>query len=184
MDQGRIIEFYYLNALSQFGLINCYMVRILFVCLGNICRSPLAEAIFNQLLREEGLKQEISCDSAGTGDWHIGERPDPRTQDVARRYQVPLDHRGRQFAPTDFATYDYIIAMDQKNRADVQAQFPPAESTPYHLFLMREFDDVPGEPDVPDPYWGGEPGFDDMYHLLRRCCVNLLAHVRQENDFR
>ena len=155
------------------------MVRVLFVCLGNICRSPLAEAIFNQLIKEKGLEQEISCDSVGTGNWHIGELPDPRTQDVARRYQLALDHRGRQFAPSDFATYDYIIAMDQKNRADIQAQIPTTEPASCPLLLMREFDDVPGEADVPDPYWSGEQGFDDMYHLLRRSCVNLLNYIRE-----
>ena len=155
------------------------MVRILFVCLGNICRSPLAEAIFNQLIRERGLEQEIACNSAGTGDWHIGEPPDPRTQEVARRYQVPLQHQGRQFASVDFATYDYIVAMDRKNRSNIQAWASATESSSYQLVLLREFDEPPGERDVPDPYWGGEQGFDDMYHQLRRCCINLLSHIQK-----
>ena len=155
------------------------MVRVLFVCLGNICRSPLAEAIFNQLIQERGLKQQVSCDSAGTGDWHVGEPPDPRTQEVAQRYEVPLDHRGQQFAAADFDTYDYIVAMDRKNRADIQAKMPTAESSSYQLLLLREFDEPPGEQDVPDPYWGGEQGFDDMYHQLRRCGTNLLDHIPQ-----
>ena len=154
------------------------MTRVLFVCLGNICRSPLAEAIFNQLIQERGLDQEVACDSAGTGDWHVGEPPDPRTQAVARRYKVPLHHRGRQFSPADFATYDYIVAMDRKNRADIQAQASGAASPSYQLWLLREFDDPPGQQDVPDPYWGGESGFDDMFHQLRRCCVNLLSHIQ------
>ena len=155
------------------------MTRVVFVCLGNICRSPLAEAIFNQLIQERKLEEKISCDSAGTGDWHVGELPDPRTRGVARQYQVPLDHRGRQFSPADFATYDYIIAMDQNNRDNIQQQIPEAETASYQLLLMREFDEVPGKLDVPDPYWGGEQGFDDMYHLLRRCCINLLDYVQK-----
>lgn len=157
------------------------MTRVLFVCLGNICRSPLAEAIFNRLLKEKGLEQKISCDSVGTGDWHIDEPPDPRTQEVAQRYRVPLDHRGRQFAPGDFATYDYIVAMDGKNRQHIESLSSAAESASYGLFLMRDFDDTSDEPDVPDPYWGGERGFDDMYHLLHRCCVNLLNHIQQQS---
>ena len=156
------------------------MTRVLFVCLGNICRSPLAEAIFNQLLKEKGLAQEISCDSAGTGDWHVGEPPDPRTQEVAQRYQVPLDHRGRQFATRDFETYDYVIAMDGKNRQHIESLADVSESASYQLFLMRDFDNKSEDPDVPDPYWGGEQGFDDMYHLLRRCCDNLLNHIQQQ----
>ena len=154
------------------------MKRILFVCLGNICRSPLAEAIFNQLLQEKGLEHTISCDSAGTGNWHVGEAPDPRTQEVAHRYQVPLSHRGRQFSSDDFTTYDYIIAMDRKNRAAIQSVTPLSESASYQLLLLREFDEPAGELDVPDPYWGGEQGFDDMYHQLHRCCVNLLNHIQ------
>ena len=156
------------------------MTRVLFVCLGNICRSPLAEAIFNQLLKEKGLAQEISCDSAGTGDWHVGEPPDPRTQEVAQHYRVPLNHRGRQFAPPDFETYDYIIAMDGKNRQHIESLADVSESASYQLFLMRDFDNTSEDPDVPDPYWGGEQGFDDMYHLLRRCCDNLLNHIQQQ----
>lgn len=158
------------------------MTRVLFVCLGNICRSPLAEAIFNQLLKEQGLENEIACDSVGTGDWHVGELPDPRTREVAHRYQVPLDHRGRQLAPEDFTTYDYLIAMDSSNQRNVQTLASAAESASYQLFLMRDFDDTPDAPDVPDPYWGGKQGFDDMYHLLRRCCVNLLNYIQQQTS--
>ena len=155
------------------------MIRVLFVCLGNICRSPLAEAIFNQLVREGGLEHQISCDSAGTGDWHVGEAPDPRTQEVARRYQVPLAHQGQQFSPATAVSYQYVIAMDRQNRKDIEAQIS-GKSVPYELLLLRAFDDNPGDQDVPDPYWGGEQGFDDMYHLLHHCCVNLLTHIKQQ----
>jgi protein-tyrosine phosphatase len=155
------------------------MTRVLFVCLGNICRSPLAEAIFNQLLKERGLEDRIQCDSAGTGDWHVGEPPDPRTLAVARQYQIFIEHRGRQFAPDDFSVYDYIIVMDASNRKNVLAQLPPGTKSD-HVHLMRQFDDEPSEQDVPDPYWGGEQGFDDMYHLLRRGCVNLLTYIEAQ----
>lgn len=156
------------------------MTRVLFVCLGNICRSPLAEALFDQLLNERGLENQIQCDSAGTGDWHIGQSPDPRTLAVAQQYEVPVEHRGRQFVPADFAAYDYIITMDASNRQNVLSQLPPGTQSD-HVFLMRQFDDEPSEKDVPDPYWGGERGFDDMYHLLRRCCVNLLAYIDERS---
>ncbi len=154
------------------------MTRVLFVCLGNICRSPLAEALFNQLLTERGLADQIQCDSAGTGDWHVGEPPDPRTLAVARQYRVPIEHRGRQFVPANFTAYDYIVVMDASNRSNVLAQLPP-NTTAEHVFLMRQFDDKPSQQDVPDPYWGGERGFDDMYHLLHRCCINLLAYIEE-----
>ena len=156
------------------------MTRVLFVCLGNICRSPLAEAIFDQMLKEKGLEAEISCDSSGTGGWHVGELPDPRTRAVAQQYGVPLDHRGRQFSVADFETYDYIVAMDQENYAHIKGMAPHTNTPSYQLHLMRDFDTTSGEPDVPDPYWGGEQGFDDMYHLLSRSCAKLLAHIQAQ----
>ncbi len=152
------------------------MIRVLFVCLGNICRSPLAEALFNQLLKEHGQEDKIQCGSAGTGDWHVDQPPDPRTLAVARQYKTPIKHRGRQFVPADFAAYNYIIVMDASNRQNVLSQLPP-NTKAEHVFLMRQFDDEPSQQGVPDPYWGGERGFDDMYHLLHRCCTNLLTYI-------
>ena len=95
------------------------MINVLFVCLGNICRSPLAEGVFNSLIEARGLSNKIQCDSAGTGGWHVGELPDGRTIDVAQRHGIELSHRGRKFSREDFKLFDYIVAMDHDNLQDI-----------------------------------------------------------------
>ncbi len=156
------------------------MVKVLFVCLGNICRSPLAEAVFNKLIAEKGLTRHISCDSAGTSDYHIGEPPDRRTLDMVGQYKLHLDHRGRQFSIQDFTDFDYIITMDRRNREDVKALMNHHTHSP-KVFLMRNFDDRQEEPDVPDPYWSGKEGFEHVYQILQRSCQKLLAHIVREH---
>jgi protein-tyrosine phosphatase len=148
--------------------------KILFVCLGNICRSPLAEGIFTQLVRERGLADKYRVDSAGTGDWHVGQPPDRRSIAVAQKRGVTLPSLCRQIRREDFQEFDWILAMDKLNRSDLQAMCPPTQSG--KLKLMRDFEPTAADrgSDVPDPYYGGPYEFDSVYQMLHRCCMRLL----------
>ncbi|MFN3759684.1 MAG: low molecular weight protein-tyrosine-phosphatase [Algoriphagus aquaeductus] len=154
------------------------MIKVLFVCLGNICRSPLAEAIFNQKIKLLGLEGKFKSDSAGTSDYHIGELPDERTLRCAQRNGLKIDHRGRQVNRTDFREFDYIIAMDDNNLRNLnnlkaRYNFPTKE-----IHLMRDFvSDWQGLP-VPDPYYGGEEGFDEIYQILEESIEGFLEQVK------
>lgn len=147
--------------------------KILFVCLGNICRSPMAEGIFLHLCRERGLQDRYRADSAGTGDWHCGEPADARALAAAARRGVRLPSVCRQVKAADFAEFDLILPMDRDNRKALLGMCPPGLAG--RIRLMREFD-VPGtgEAEVPDPYFGGPEGFDAVFEMLHRCCGRLL----------
>ena len=152
------------------------MVKVLFVCLGNICRSPTADGIFRHLVEEAGLADQVLIDSAGTGDWHIGHAPDQRTAEKAllRGYDLSM-LRARQVAADDYSTFDYILAMDQQNLADMQSQCPASHQHKLDLFLNYATDtDVRA---VPDPYYGGPEGFDRVLDLVEAGCQGLLAHI-------
>ena len=157
------------------------MIKVLFVCLGNICRSPLAEAVFNGLLRDKGLEKAISCDSAGTSDYHIGEAADVRTLEVVREKKLNLEHHARQFLSHDFSSFDYIIAMDESNLANIKTLGKDQKAT-YKLFMMREFDTDTSDTNVPDPYWGGDRGFFKVYNILYRSCQNFLDYLKKEHS--
>jgi protein-tyrosine phosphatase len=151
--------------------------RILFVCLGNICRSPTAEGVMRALVREAGLQERIELDSAGTGSWHIDEPPDARATAAARERGVELEGRARQVEREDFAEFDLIVAMDRSNLADLR-RFAPDDARA-RLRLLRDFDpSADGEADVPDPYHGGSRGFDDVFDLVHGSCAALLAELR------
>ncbi|MDB5102601.1 MAG: protein-tyrosine-phosphatase [Fibrobacteres bacterium] len=147
--------------------------RILFVCLGNICRSPLAEGIFLHQVKARGLEGRYTADSAGTGDWHVGNPPDTRSINVARKRGVALPSLGRQVRKSDFEEFDLILAMDGNNRRDL-LELSPAKYRD-KVKLMRDFDAAGDRgADVPDPYYGGPFEFDNVYEMLDRCCSRLL----------
>lgn len=160
------------------------MIKVLFVCLGNICRSPLAEAVFNKLVEEEGLENKIMSDSAGTSDYHIGEAPDQRTVDVAVHNKLRINHQARQFSKQDFSDFDYIIAMDRSNQKHIKSLLREQTQDRQQVFLMRDFEDDPDEPDVPDPYWSGKEGFLHVHRILFRSCKNLLNHIIGEHQLK
>lgn len=149
-------------------------VRLLFVCLGNICRSPLAEGIFRHLVREAGLEHAFEIDSAGTGSWHVGERPDSRMTATAGRYGVVLSGAARQFTAADLDAWDHILVMDRDNLHDVLFLDPSGDRSE-HVRLFREYDPDPGDLQVPDPYYGGPEGFENVYAIAERTARALLG---------
>lgn len=148
---------------------------VLFVCLGNICRSPLAEGVFRDLAARGGVDVEI--DSAGTGDWHLGHAPDERAQAVAGRNGLDISSlRARLVTPDDFHRFDRIVAMDASNLANLKAMRPHGAKA--KLDRLLDFADDVGLADVPDPYQGGPEGFDETYRLVEAGAKGLLAVVR------
>ncbi len=151
------------------------MKKILFVCLGNICRSPLAEGVFLHLAHQAGRGHEFEADSCGMGNWHAGEHPDPRSQAVARKHGVTLNHRARQFDRSDFKNFDLIIAMDHDNKSNLLSfsNLKPEELA--KIKLLREYDpEANGNLNVPDPYYGGADGFELVYQMVERAGKRLL----------
>jgi protein-tyrosine phosphatase len=155
-------------------------VRVLFVCLGNICRSPLAEALFNDKLVRKGLHDRIEADSCGTSDYHIGEGPDDRTVLNALKNGVTIHHRGRQLTAHDLDHFDYILAMDSSNYQNI-LRLPNAALHKHKISLMRTYDPVGENQDVPDPYFGGEKGFQDVFEILDRSTLTLLEHIEKNH---
>jgi protein-tyrosine phosphatase len=153
--------------------------RILFVCLGNIVRSPLAENMFRHLADQAGLAGRYEVDSAGTGAWHVGESPDSRMRRVAAQGGLVYDGRARQFSARDFKRFDLIIAMDQDNRANLIYQ-ARTQADKDKIRLMREFDPQGGpQAEVPDPYYGGLRGFETVFDIVERSCRGLLESLNQ-----
>lgn len=155
------------------------MIKVLFVCLGNICRSPLAEAIFLRLVKEKGLENVVNCDSAGTSDYHIGEAPDLRTLSNALKNGLKINHSARQFIQADLEQYDYIIAMDQNNLLNINRLKTDLAISSEKVWLMRDFEEDAElkSKDVPDPYFGGDKGFQNVYEILYRSNRNFLTHL-------
>ncbi|MBB6209874.1 low molecular weight protein-tyrosine-phosphatase [Novispirillum itersonii] len=154
-------------------------VRVLFVCTGNICRSPSAEGFFRALVEREGLSGVIETDSAGTGNWHVGDPPDRRSQAAARRRGVELaELKARKVELADFRRFDLIIAMDQGHLAALR-RMVPAEQSPEVVTLFLSYLSDPPMLDVPDPYYGGETGFEYVLDLIENGCAALLNHIRQ-----
>lgn len=148
-------------------------MRVLFVCLGNICRSPTAEAVMRGLVEERGLSDTIEIDSAGTGDWHVGKSADPRAIEAAAARGVELTSRARQVGAADFGDFDLIVAMDRSNHGNLVALAGGDESK---LRLLREYGGD-ADLDVPDPYYGGEDGFEEVLDIIERNCGLLLDEL-------
>lgn len=153
------------------------MIKVLFVCLGNICRSPLAEGIFNKKVIQAGLSGYIQSDSAGTSGWHINEPPDVRTIETAGRHDIHLDHYGRKFIRRDLDDYDYIVAMDDENYNEVMSRKEGPENIRATVIKMLDFDKEQSGADVPDPYYGGKDGFEQVFSLLEESTGNLLNEI-------
>lgn len=148
---------------------------ILFVCLGNICRSPMAEGVFRSLVRESGLDRTMTIDSAGTGAWHVGDPPDPRAVAKAAEHGVDIsDQRARQFADSDFKRFDLILAMDESNLETLKLRSPGPLAAGVHRFMEFALNKPA---DIPDPYYGGADGFETVYRMLEAGCSSILERI-------
>ena len=155
------------------------MVSVLFVCLGNICRSPIAQGVFEDLLRREGLEEEVFVDSAGTGAWHIGQPPDARGQESAGKRGMDLSNqRARRVAPEDCEKFDYLIAMDRENYESVSALCRQSDA---EVRLFLDYAPDLSQEEVPDPYYGGPDGFEHVLDLVEEAARGLLDDVRKRH---
>jgi protein-tyrosine phosphatase len=154
-------------------------MRIVFVCLGNICRSPTAEGVFRKLAADAGIETKLTIDSAGTGAWHVGELPDSRSRAAASRRGYDLSHRARKLVAADFDQFDLILAMDRDNYDNIQRLARGRTQLPI-IRMLRSFDaSAPVDAEVPDPYSGEDDGFEEVLDICERACRGLLDHVRE-----
>ena len=152
-------------------------VRVLFVCLGNICRSPLAAAILRKKVRDNGMDSWVEVDSCGTSDYHIGDGADPRTIASASRHGVPVEHCARQLKTKDLDDFDFILAMDKNNYQNILLQ-AIGQDGKHKVRLIREFDPASHGGEVPDPYHGGVEAFQEVFDILDRSTTAFLDHLR------
>jgi protein-tyrosine phosphatase len=154
-------------------------VAVSFVCMGNICRSPTAETVMRHLVKEADLDGKIVVDSAGTGDWHVGEERDRRSRAVASRRGMPITGPARQFTRHDFDRFDLVLALDEDNARALRRLAPSAEARA-KIHLLRDFEAgaAPGS-EVPDPYYGGSEGFERVFDICLDACRGLLEHLRK-----
>ena len=155
-------------------------IKVLFVCMGNICRSPTSEGVFRKIVEKAGLSDRIHIDSAGTHAYHVGKQPDSRAQETARNRNINLStQRARQAKTEDFNEFDYVIAMDHDNVSDLEAICPENQRARLRLFL--EFSDKFDETEVPDPYYGGEQGFEHVFDLVEDASRGLLNDIKEQH---
>jgi len=156
-------------------------VKVLFVCMGNICRSPTAQGVFGKLVADKNLSGTVLIDSAGTHAYHVGEPPDSRASAAAQRRGIDLTgQKARRVQEADFEAFDYVLAMDRSNYEDLAGLCLPEYRSRLHLFL--EFAPELGMEDVPDPYYGGATGFERVLDLIEAAAGGLLANIRQRHD--
>lgn len=161
-------------------------VRVCFVCLGNICRSPTAESVFRDQVEAAGLGDRIGVASAGTAAYHVGDPPDARSAAAAARRGLLVQGAARHFVKADFEDFDYVLAMDAENQADLEALAPSREALS-RIRLLRSFDEgeePAGDLDVPDPYYGGDAGFERVLDICEQACRALLAEVIRDRGLR
>jgi len=152
-------------------------IKVLFVCMGNICRSPTAEAVFKHYVGQAGLAGRIESDSAGTHDYHIGDSPDARAQQAAQTRGYDMSRlRARQVIASDFAEFDYVLAMDESNLHLLKADCPPEHM--HKIMFLMEYSDNPGRRNVPDPYYGGPQGFEQVLDMVEHAAQGLLRRIR------
>lgn len=157
-------------------------VRVMFVCLGNICRSPLAEAAFRSEVQKAGLQDVIHIESSGTGHWHVGNQADTRMRETARRFGLSLEtHRAQQFEFGHFTDFDHVFVMDKNNLHDV-LYLDRKETYANKVRLFRELDPEPGDFQVPDPYFGGAEGFENVFEIVNRTSRKLLERLVEEYE--
>ena len=157
------------------------MIRVLFVCMGNICRSPMAEAVFLDMVKKAGLDHIIKADSAGLGPWHVGDLAHRGTRDVLKRHNIPYDGRGRQIESADLRTFDYVAAMDRSNLSGIRRMMNSGSTAEVTMFLQYANDaGLTETEEVPDPYYSGR--FDAVYALVQQGCQALLDHIRAEHN--
>lgn len=157
------------------------MIRVLFVCLGNICRSPMAEGLFIRLIKEAQLTGKVTCDSAGTNSYHIGELPDRRMMATARDKGIELTSRARAFKKEDARQFDYIICMDTDN-LQMARSIAKVHEGEGQFYLMRHFDPLEPGANVPDPWYGDQNDFENCYDMLNRCVQRLVDFIRERNQ--
>jgi len=156
-------------------------INVLFVCMGNICRSPTAHGVFQKLVEEQSLQQIIGVDSAGTHSYHTGQQPDFRARSAAAKRGYDLESmRARKIEASDFSTFDYILAMDNENLQDLQAICTENQKSKVQLFLDFAWD--PGTTEVPDPYYGKQTGFEIVLDLIENASQGLLDYVREHHS--
>ncbi len=154
------------------------IVEVNFVCLGNICRSPLAHGVFQNLITRAGLDDKILVSSTGTSSWHTGDPPDNRMRLTAQNKGIQLKNRARQFQSKDFDRFDLVLAMDRSNLSELR-ELAPKSISEDQLMLFRTFDPKSnGDLDVPDPYYGGERGFETVFQIVERTCPPLLKYIK------
>jgi protein-tyrosine phosphatase len=158
-------------------------IRVLFVCLGNICRSPLAEAVFRHLVEERGWADRFEIDSAGTSGWHRGAPPDARSAETARRRGIEVAGASRKVVSADLRRFHYVIAMDEEN-LDALRELQVSAGDAAQVRRLREFEPRAASLDVPDPYYGGPRGFEDVHDIVERGCAGLLTHIAAEHGLR
>jgi protein-tyrosine phosphatase len=158
-----------------------YVIKVLFVCTGNICRSPMAEAVFRDMVLKAGLSAQVSVDSAGTGNYHVGDRAHPQTLKVLKQCNIPYGGRARQFTDADLDTFDYVLAMDKSNLSHIQRYWHHNRAK---ISLLLDYAKQNGTVDtneVPDPYGSRDAAYWHVYDLVTKGCAALLAHIRAEH---